>query len=434
MKVEIRNVTSTRKEMEVFIPKEDVQKFSDEIYHEIATGMAVKGFRKGRAPRHILKMYYGDYIKGELTKKLVNENFEKAAKEKEIFVVSIPEVENDEPKEGEDFKFVAKFDVKPEVKPEKYTGLELKRIKYDVRDEDVDLVLVRLRESYANIADVDAPDYEAAKGDYVIIDVKSDEYPKMNRDKMTVEAGSRSFIPGLQDAVIGMKAQEEKDVEVAFPQDHFMEEMRGKTARPKIFVHAIKQRILPELDDEFAKKVREDVDGIEALRKVVKDELLIRAEERSRNMIERDIVEKLIDANKFDIPESMVKLQAALMIQGMAHRFSAQGIRLQDVYPDPSELKQETIASSERTLRQTLLIEAVAKLSGIEASEEDLEREIEAMAKRYNLAMETVRKGLEEKNKIEEVKFTALEKKVFDHIIANSHVTEEIERMEEASV
>jgi trigger factor len=130
----------------------------------------------------------------------------------------------------------------------------------------------------------------------------------------------------------------------------------------------------------------------------------------------------------------MVKLQAALMIQGMAHRFSAQGIRLQDVYPDPSELKQETIASSERTLRQTLLIEAVAKLSGIEASEEDLEREIEAMAKRYNLAMETVRKGLEEKNKIEEVKFTALEKKVFDHIIANSHVTEEIERMEEASV
>jgi FKBP-type peptidyl-prolyl cis-trans isomerase (trigger factor) len=107
---------------------------------------------------------------------------------------------------------------------------------------------------------------------------------------------------------------------------------------------------------------------------------------------------------------------------------------LQDVYPDPSELKQETIASSERTLRQTLLIEAVAKLSGIEASVEDLEREIEAMAKRYNLAMETVRKGLEEKDKIEEVKFTALEKKVFDHIIANSHVTEEIEKMEEASV
>jgi trigger factor len=277
MKVEVRDLSSTRKEMEILVPKEDVQKISNEIYREVASGVAVKGFRKGKAPRHILMLYYGDYIKGELSKKLVNENFEKAAKEKELFVVSMPEVENDEPQDGQDFKFVAKFDVKPEIKPEKYTGFELKKITYEVKDEDVENVLTRLKEHYATIEDVTDPEYLAGQGDYVIADITCAENPKLNRSKMTIEAGNRSFFPGLETAVVQKKAGDVIDTPVTFPDTHFLEEMRGQTANVNVAVSAIKRRIMPALDDEFAKKVREDESGLEALHAAIREDLEQRA-------------------------------------------------------------------------------------------------------------------------------------------------------------
>jgi trigger factor len=123
MKVEISDVGSTRKEMKVVVPKQEVDDATNEIYKDITQKVIIKGFRKGKAPRHIVKMFYDDYIKSELSKKLVQEKFEQVAREKEIFVVSMPEITNNPPKEGEDFTFTARFDVKPEVKPQKYTGL-----------------------------------------------------------------------------------------------------------------------------------------------------------------------------------------------------------------------------------------------------------------------------------------------------------------------
>lgn len=431
MKVEIRELSSTRKEMEVLVPKEDVQKISDEVYREVASSAAVKGFRKGKAPRHILKTYYGDYIKGELSKKLVNENFEKAAKDNELYVVSLPEIENEEPKDGEDFKFIAKFDVKPEIKPEKYTGFELKKTIYAVKDEDVDNVIDRLKEAYATIEDVDDAGYAAQKSDYVIVDVTCAENPKLNRTKMTVEAGNRSFYPGLEEAVLGMKAGDEQTVEVAFPDTHFMEDMRGQNIAVQVAIVSLKRRIMPELNDEFAGKVREGVGTLAELRTLIREDLVERSEQRTQAQMQKDIAEKLLETNTFEVPESMVKLQAAMMIQGMNQRLTSQGMRIQDVFPDATALREESMVTSEKTLRQALLIEAIAKEEGIEAGEEDLEREITLMAKQYNMPNETVRQGLEERERLDEIRFNALEKKVYDFIISQSTVTEEEGKMEE---
>jgi trigger factor len=431
MKVEVRDLSSTRKEMEILVPKEDVQKISDEVYHEVASAAAVKGFRKGKAPRHILKMYYGDYIKGELSKKLVNENFEKAAKEKELFVVSMPEVENDEPQDGQDFKFTAKFDVKPEIKPEKYTGFELKQINYEVTDKEVDDVLNRLKEHYATIEDVTDPDYAAGEGDYVITDITCEANPKLNRSKMTIEAGMRSFFPGLEKAVLGKKAADAFDSQVEFPESHFMEEVRGQTVTVALTIGSIKRRIMPELDDEFAKKVREEVSGLDALKDAIREDLIQRAQERTKNQIHKEIAEKLLEANAFDVPESMVKLQAAMMLQGMNQRLSAQGVQMRDIFPDATALREETLATSEKTLRQAMLVEAIAKEQGLEASDEDLDKELGVMAKQYNLPVDNVRQALVEQDRLEEIRFNALEKKVYEYIISQSTITEETQKMEE---
>jgi trigger factor len=425
MKVEIKDITGTRKEMTVTVPKEDVQKIKNDIYREVAQEVVIKGFRKGRAPKNIIDTYYGSYIKGELTKKLVSENYDNAVREQELFVVSMPEIDNQDPKDDEDFTFTAKFDVKPEINPEKYTGFDLKKPVFEVKDEDVDTAITSLRESYSTMDDITDGNYEVVKGDYVISDISSADHEKLNWTKVTVDAGNRSFVPGAQDMVLGMKTGEEKTYETTMTNDHYIEELRGKDVKLTLKVVSIKHRTLPELNDEFAKKVREDTPTVEDLKKMIRTELEKRAAEKLKGIVHSRVAAKLVEANIVEVPESMIKLQATMMVQGMAKRFASQGVKLQDVYPDTNALREESLSSAEQILKQSLLVEAIAKKLDIKVDEEDVDKELQEMANTYNMPLEDVRKGLEESGRLDEIRFQLMEGKVFDYVIENSNVTED---------
>jgi trigger factor len=430
MKVEIIDVDSIKKQMRVFIPKEEVTAVTEEIYRDIAQGVAIKGFRKGKAPRHVIKMYYQDYIVNELSRKLVREKFEESAKEQKLLVVSIPEFENEPPKENEDFTFSAKFDVKPEVTPQVYTGFELKKPKIAMEDKNIHDVITKLQETYASVKDVDDPEYIVNKGDYAIVNLSCDENDKLNREKITIEAGVRSAFPGLENEVLGLKAGDAQEADITFPETHFLEDMRGKTAHIKIQVHGIKQKELPELNDEFAKMVHKDVQNMDELNNAVRKDLIERLEADARAYMERQLSDRLMEANKFDVPESMVRYQAIMMLQGISQRLSSQGIKMQDIYPDGEALREETMTSAEKLVKTTLLIEAIAKANAIEATDEDLEKEIASMAEKYSMTPDAVRKSFEERGSLEEMRFGILEHKVYDYIIANSTVVE-VDRIEE---
>jgi trigger factor len=430
MKVEITDVGSTKRQMKVFVPKEEVTTVTQEIYREIAQGVAIKGFRKGKAPRHIIKMYYQDYINNELSRKLVRDKFEEVAKEQNVFVVSVPEFENEPPKENEDFTFSAKFDVKPEVVLQVYTGFELKKPKIAVEDKNIDDVITRLLETYATVKDVDDADFEVKTGDYAIVNVTCEENEKLNRDKITVEAGVRSAFPGLENEVLGLKAGEIKEVNISFPETHFLEDMRGKSAGLRIQVHGIKQKEMPVFDDEFAKMVHKDVKNVDELRKAIGEDLVGRLEADSRTYMEKQLSDKLMEANQFDVPESMVRFQAMMMLQGISQRLSSQGVRMQDVYPDGEALREETMTSAEKLVKTTLLLEAIAKANAIEATDEDLDKEIASMAEKYSMTPDAVRKSFEERGSLEEMRFGILERKVYDYIITNSTIVE-VDNIEE---
>jgi trigger factor len=430
MKVEITDVNSTRKEMKVFVPKEEVNTLADQIFRDVSRGANVPGFRKGKAPRSVLKMYYAEYIQGELSKKLVQDKFEEAVKENSLFVVSMPEIDNEMPKEDEDFSFTAKFDIKPEIDPQVISGFELKKPKTSVEDTNVQDVLQRLQETYATVKDVEDPEYVVQKGDYAMVNLSSEENEKLNRDKITIEAGVRSAFPGLEKEVLGMKVKETKVVEVSFPETHFMEEMRGKTGSIKMEVSSIKTKELPEINDDFAQMVYKDVKNLEELKSTIREDLTKRLEADSWSYIERQLSQKLIEANPFDVPESLIKLQAVMMLQGISQRLNAQGIRMQDVYQDTDALREETMSSAENFVRNSMLIEAIAKKQGLEVTDGDMDEEISALAKRYGMTPDGVRKSYDERGGLEDMKFSILERKVYDHIISNSTVTE-VENIEE---
>jgi len=425
MKVEITDAGSTKKQMKVVVPKEEVISVTEEIYRDITQSVSIKGFRKGKAPRHIVKMYYQDYIDNELSRKLLREKFEEAAKEQNIFVVSIPEFENDPPKENEEFAFSATFEVKPEVVPQVYTGFELKKPRIAVEDKNIDDVVNRLLETYATVKDVDDPDYIIKNSDYAVVSITCTEDEKLNRDKITVEAGVRSAFPGLENEVLGLKAADEKELDVTFPEDHFLEDMRGKTAHLRIKVHSMKVKEPAVLDDEFAKMVHKDVQNVEELRAAIRKDLTERLETDARTYMERQLSEKLMEANPFDVPESMVRFQAIMMLQGISQRLSSQGIRMQDVYPDGDALREETMSSAETLVKTSLLIEAIAKARAIESTDEDLDKEISALAEKYSMTPAAIRKNLEEREgSLDEMKFSILEKKVYDYIIGESKIEE----------
>ena len=430
MKVEITDVNSTRKEMKIYVPKEEVNSLADEVFRDVSKGANVPGFRKGKAPRSVLKMYYSDFIQSELSKKLVKDKFEEAVKEHELFVVSMPEIDNETPKENEDFSFTAKFDVKPDIKPQVYSGFELKKPKIKVEDINIQDVLQRLQETYATVKDVEDPEYQVSKGDYAIVNISCEENEKLNRDKITIEAGIRSAFPGLENEVIGLKVKDSKVVDITFPEAHFMEDMRGKTAAIKVEIQGIKNKELPEINDDFAQMVYKDVKDLDELKKTIQDDLIKRLEADARAYVEKQLSEKLIEANPFDVPESMVKLQAVMMLQGISQRLNAQGMRMQDVYPDTEALRGETMASAETTVRNSMLIDAIAKIIGVEVADKDIEEEITSLSKKYGMTPDGVRKTFEERGGLEEVSFGILERKVFDNIIANSTIVE-VENIEE---
>jgi len=432
MKVEISDAAGSKKEMKVIVSKDEVKSVTDDIYKDIAKEVAIKGFRKGKAPRNVIRMYYADYIKGELSKRLVNDKFEQAAKEQGLLVVSMPEIKNDPPKEDEDFEFTAKFDVKPEVVPEKYTGFDLKKAKTEIDDENVNHVLLKLQETYAMVEDVDDPEYVILEGDYVIVNVTCPDNERLNRENMTIEAGVRSVYPGLENEVVGLKVGQEKNVEVEFPQDHFLEDMREKKENVDFVVSKIKHKELPEVNDEFAKMVQQEVEDLDELKEKIREDLVQRVEADSRTALESQVKDELIKANPFDIPDSMIQFQAYLMIQGMSQRLASQGVSMEDYYPDSESLRADTLESAEKIVRSSLLIESIAKANDIEVNDEDIENELSVLADRYNVTPESVQKGLEERDGMEEIKFGILEKKVFDHIISNSQVTE-VDKIEETS-
>jgi trigger factor len=190
---------------------------------------------------------------------------------------------------------------------------------------------------------------------------------------------------------------------------------------------------MPELSDEFAKKVREDTATVEDLRKMIKTELEKRATGKEKAIIYSRVAEKLIEANNVEVPESMIKLQATMMIQGMAKRFASQGVKLQDVYPDTNALREESLSSAEQILKQSLLVEAIAKILDIKIDDSDVDKEVQEMAKTYNMPVEDVKKGLEENGRLDEIRFQLLEGKVFDYVIENSNVTEDTTISEEGA-
>ena len=379
------------------------------VYFKSAKYFNIPGFRKGKAPMNIVEKYYGKEIFYEdAFNDLAPEVVEEAIKENNLKVVSRPDIDITQIGKGQDLIFTAIYQTKPEAELGKYKGIEIEKIEYTVTDEDINHELEHLQEHNSRLISIE--DRPVEDGDIATIDfegfVDGTPFEGGKAKGYDLEIGSKSFIAGFEDQVIGMKIDEEKDIKVTFPEEYFSSELAGKEATFKVKVHEIKKKELPELDDEFAKDVSE-FDTLDELKKSIKDRLDKEYADKQKYETEEAVIKAVVENMKVEIPSGMIETEVDNMIRDIESRLSYQGLKLEQYLQmlgkTEEDLRKEYEPQAAEAVKSRLMLEAVIKAEKIEANIEEVDEKIKEMAKNYGkendeefLKNENVRNYIEE--------------------------------------
>ena len=396
-------VEKTENENEVKISfKVEAAKFNEailKVYTKSSKYFIIPGFRRGKAPYALVEKRYGANIFYEdAFNELVPEVYEKALTDNNIAAVSQPKIDVQKMEKDSDLEFTAIVQTKPEVKLGKYKGIELKKIEYNVSDDEVNHELEHMREHNARVSTVE--NRAAKEKDIAVIDfegfVAGKAFEGGKAEKHELELGSHSFIPGFEEQVIGMKKDEEKDINVKFPDDYYSKELAGKDATFKVKVHEIKEKKLPKLDDEFAKDVSE-FDTLKELKEDIKAKKQKENDARAKRESEDAAVEAVSANTKINIPSGMIDSEVANMISDMEQQLSYQGINLDQylkmVKKTRKEIEDGYREQAEKNVKARLVIEAIIKEEKIEADKKDVKAKLEEMANAYGRKIEDLEKN-----------------------------------------
>lgn len=382
----IENNTAT---LEIEVSEEQFEKGISKAYKKNVGRFNIPGFRKGKAPRFMIERYYGEGVFYEdAINEVCPEAYEAAIEEHDLQPVDMPELDIVQIEKGKPFIFKAAVTIKPEVTLGEYNGIEAEKKEYPVTDEDVDKELENMRQASARMINVE--DRAAQKDDMVIIDYKGfvgdEQFEGGTAENQTLVLGSGQFIEGFEDQLVGAKADDHVDVKVTFPEDYQAEHLAGKDAVFHVDVKEIKEKELPELDDEFAKDVSE-FDTLEELKKDIKEKLEQRAEQRVKGETENEIIKKAVENSEVDIPDVMVEKQIDSMVRDFEIQLMYQGLKMEDYikYSGSSEedLRSNLRNDARQRVKTQLVLERIAKVEGISETEEELDQEIEKLAKQF---------------------------------------------------
>jgi len=359
----------------------------------------VPGFRKGKVPMNIVEKHYGSEIfYEEAFNELVPEIFEAELKENNIEAVGAPDIDVKQMEKGKNLIFTAVVQTKPEVKLGKYKSIELKKVEYNVSDEDINHELSHMQERNSRLITID--DRAVENGDITVIDFegfvdgKAFEGGKAENHELTI--GSGTFIPGFEDQIIGMKIDEEKDINVKFPEEYFSEELKGKDAVFKVKLHEIKKKELPELNDEFAKDASE-FDTLEELKASIKEKLEKENESRAKYELEEEAIKTVCDNVEIEIPSGMIDVEIDNMVKDIETRLKYQGLGfeqyLQMIGKTNEEFRKEYEEQAEKQVKSRLVLEAITKAESLEADEKSVEEKVKEMSTMYGKTEEELKEN-----------------------------------------
>lgn len=414
--------------LEFTVTQDEFEKAVNKAYLKVKNSINVQGFRKGKAPRHIIERKYGKSIfYDDALDFAVQEAYPMAVNELNLDVIDSPTINVEKFEEGEDIVITADVEVMPEVELPQYKGVEVVKTEIKVTDEEVEKELKSIQEKNARIVEVS--DRPVQKGDFLTIDyagfVGEEQFEGGTAENQTLEIGSNSFIPGFEDQLIGKSKGEEVTVSVTFPEEYQAEYLKGKDAVFNVKIHEIKAKELPEIDDEFAKDVSE-FDTLDELKEDTRKVLEQKASDSIKIANDNNVVTKVVNDTKLEVPEVLIQREIDYLGRQYEQQFRQQGFNGKEydelINNFVKQYKEGARNQAEFNVKAELVLEALIKKEEIKVTDEELQEEVNKMAESYNIEeerLEAFKESLMQSSK-SYIEDTLQKRKVIDMLVENA--------------
>ena len=435
MSVQVEKLENNMAQMTITVPAKEFDAARKAAYNKRKGCFNLPGFRKGKAPMHMIEKIYGPEIFYEdAANELMPTAYEKAVEESGLDVVSSPEINAVQIEKGKDFIFTADVATKPEVKLGEYKGLEVQKDPVTVTDEEIEAELKKAQEQ--NAREVDVEDRPVAEGDIITLNyagtIDGIPFDGGTADSQKLEIGSHSFIDTFEDQLVGLNIGDEKDVEVTFPEEYHNSDVAGKPAVFHVEILGIREKQLPEIDDDFAMDTTE-FDSLDEYKADIRERLTSAKEENAKNVMQNALVEQIVESSEMDIPDAMIESQVDQMVREFEQRVSYQGLSfeqyLQFSGQSMDQLREQMRPDAVKRIQGSLVLEAVAAAENIVADDDDLQKEFARMAEMYQMEAEQVASMIPEKEK-ENMKKDLAVNKAIDFILENANQVEASEELD----
>jgi trigger factor len=422
--IKIEEMSPIKKKLSFEIPWDEVKKELDNAYRTVGKKARIKGFRPGKTPRHILETYYREDAEGEAVSNLVQRSFEEALQSNNITPVARPQIEQNGIKAETAFTYSATVEVEPVIEPLGYTGLELEKEDARVAEKDVDARLEELRNMYSTLKDVEGG-RAVQSGDFLLIDFEGslggEARKELTEKGFRIEVGSKRFVPGFEEALIGLNKGESKEFTVKFPDDYHVKEFAGKDITFNVTVQDVKVKVLPELDEHFV-KIFNKYENLDALKADLRKSLEEETAGRVKANLQKAIQDKLLEQNPFEVPEAFVERQIFSMMVEYQRRMVMNGMDADNAAKVAANLHDQFRDEAVRLVRSGLLLNKIAEKEALSVDDGQIDARIREAASRYGRDFESMKQSYEKDNLLERLRDQILEEITLDFIESKANI------------
>ena len=393
MQVTVNEVGGLTKKLKIVLPKEEVSKELDAGFRRVKNDARIKGFRRGKVPRHILERTYGQQVRAEVAEKLVQATYFDAVEKEKLDVVAHPEIKTPVFEEDGSFSYEAEVDTRPQFELKDYKGMEIEKEEITATDEDIDAEIAKLRKEIAPLRSVE--DRAVQESDIAIVDFdgfhEGEQMKQVHGENVNVDVGTGRHGQEFENKLIGMQKGAEASVDVDFTADSPNPLLAGKKVEFKIKVNDIKERVLPELDDEFAKDVGEEFNSLAALRQHINEKILAEKEQAMVGDISDRIMQKLLEANEFEVPVRLVQYEINEYIKQTEDTLRRGGLSLEAAGINRAEAEERYRDTAAKRVRGDFILKKIAEQEEIKVLDEDINNGFARIAKQYNMTVPEVK-------------------------------------------
>lgn len=426
MKAQIQVTEGLQRKLNVEVPADAVKSAFSKVYGDIQKQVEIKGFRKGKAPISTIKTMYKDRVSGDVAQDLISAHYPLAIKEQNIDPINYPEFEFDDPSETKDFSFTAIFDIRPEVKLKKWEGLEVEKEKFVLDEKRVEEVLTNIRNSKVTYETV-LEDRTAAMGDISVIDFDGfvEGAPLENgagRDQ-NLELGSKQFIDGYEEGIVGMKVGEARTLNLKFPSPYHSASLEGKPVEFRVTLKALKKKVLPEITEDLLKTIGSS-QTVEEFKKTIVADIEQSEKKRIEDNFKNRLLKKLVEANPVDVPASLLKDQKAALVEDFKKRMTEQGMQATEFENYVQKWDADFAKSADEMIQSSFLIDKLAAENDLICKQEDVSLRFEEYVKQTGIELARIKEWYSKPEQMSRLTYMITEEKVIKLLTEKSKIKE----------